>query len=544
MPVLDAASSRDVLREMRRERRAWRVADIDWIDALYKAYLTGIVGIVSIALLSAWAGGDRVATSTAHKVAADGPALLGLLAAVVVTVGLRSGERGGPLAIEAADVRHVLLAPVRREIALGPIAQRQLRHVAFTGGLVGIVAGQLAFRRLPGNDIAWIVAGAAFGASLAVGFAGAAMTVSGRHVRRPLGSLVGVALVAWSIVDVLTDHLTSPLSFFGRLALSPIRFHVVDVVPALALLALAALGYASIGGTSLESSERRAALVGQMRFAVTLQDVRTVLLLRRQLAQELPRSRPWFRVNRGPAVWVRDWRGVARWPKGRIARVVALGAVAGAAARAVWDGTTPLIAVAGLAMFVAALDAVEPLGQDLDHPDRGSSVPIVAGSLHLRHLSTAFAVTLLTGAVGLATAVAIGPDRALTAQVGAVTLVVAAGAAVAGAAGSAITSDPASRGEYAALLPPEALGSITAMRLVWPAAVAIAGFVPVVVARAAYTSTNPTAPSPVQAATSVGIIVLLVVAFVGAWVRFRDDARKWMSDAFAEAKASTGASSS
>jgi hypothetical protein len=191
-------------------------------------------------------------------------------------------------------------------------------------------------------------------------------------------------------------------------------------------------------------------------------------------------------------------------------------------------------------MFVAALDAVEPLGQDLDHPDRGASVPIVAGSLHLRHLSTAFAVTLLTGAVGLAVAVAIGPDRVLTAQVGGVTLVAAAAAAVAGAAGSAITSDPASRGEYAALLPPEALGSITAMRLVWPPAVAIAGFVPVIVARAAYTSTNPHAPSAPQAAVSVAMIVLLVVGFVGAWVRFRDDARKWMSDAFAEAK---GASS-
>src|SRR4051794_41361499 len=36
----------------------------------------------------------------------------------------------------------------------------------------------------------------------------------------------------------------------------------------------------------------RTELVGQLRFAVTLQDLRTVLVLRRQLAQERPRARP------------------------------------------------------------------------------------------------------------------------------------------------------------------------------------------------------------------------------------------------------------
>ena len=50
-----------------------------------------------------------------------------------------------------------------------------------------------------------------------------------------------------------------------------------------------------VAGSSLEAAERRTELVGQLRFAVTLQDLRTVLVLRRQLAQERPRSRPWIR---------------------------------------------------------------------------------------------------------------------------------------------------------------------------------------------------------------------------------------------------------
>jgi hypothetical protein len=528
---VDAGVAREVLRDLRRDRRAWRVAELDWVDALYKAYLTAIAAVLAVSLLSAWVSDDDVAARQAERVATDGRAVLGLVAAVAVAVGLRSGERGGPLAVEAADVRHVLLAPVPRAVALRPVAVRQLRHGVFVGAAVGAVAGQLAFRRLPGAPAGWVVAGAAFGAAVAVGALGAAMIVSGRRVPRPVGSLVALGLVVWSVVDVVTGAVTSPLSLLGRLGVAPLDFHPLDVVPAAVLAGIAALGVGAVGGTSLEASERRAALVGQMRFAVTLQDLRTVLLLRRQLAQELPRSRPWFRVRRGPAVWVRDWRGVARWPRGRVVRLVVLGAVAGLAARGAWSGTTPLVVVAGLAMFVAALDSVEPLGQDLDHPDRAASVPVVAGSLHVRHLATAFVLAVLTGGVGVLAAVAVGPDRTLALGVGAAVVLPAAAAAVAGAAGSAITSDPASRGEYAALLPPEAVGSVAAIRLVWPPALAVAGVLPVLAARAAHTSSDAAAPAPGAAAVSAGMLVLLAAAFVIAWVRFRDDARAWMREA-------------
>ena len=54
-----------------------------------------------------------------------------------IALGLRSGSRGGPLALERAEVRHVLLAPVDRTTALRAPAIRQLRFLAF----VGMVAG-------------------------------------------------------------------------------------------------------------------------------------------------------------------------------------------------------------------------------------------------------------------------------------------------------------------------------------------------------------------------------------------------------------------
>ena len=130
---------------------------------------------------------------------------------------------------------------------------------------------------------------------------------------------------------------------------------------------------------SVEAAERRSTLVGQLRFAATLQDIRTVIVLRRQLAMELPRLRPWFRLrvhgtDRFP-VWDRGLRGIFRWPAARMARLVLLGVVAGFAARGAWAGTSPLVVVSGLRLFIAGLDAVEPLAQEIDHPSRRDSVP-------------------------------------------------------------------------------------------------------------------------------------------------------------------------
>ena len=66
------------------------------------------------------------------------------------------------------------------------------------------------------------------------------------------------------------------------------------LVPVALVAALLVVGFLGLAGLSLEAAERRTSLVGQLKFAVTLQDLRTVLVLRRQLAMELPRSRPWI----------------------------------------------------------------------------------------------------------------------------------------------------------------------------------------------------------------------------------------------------------
>ncbi len=55
---------------------------------------------------------------------------------------------------------------------------------------------------------------------------------------------------------------------------------------------IGAPGRAMLGVWEAGSSPQRMSL--HVAFAVTLQDLRTVLVLRRQLAMELPRAKPWL----------------------------------------------------------------------------------------------------------------------------------------------------------------------------------------------------------------------------------------------------------
>ena len=108
----------DALHELRAARRRRRIQDLDWFEAAYRAYLTGILGIV-ITLLAVVAGSatNPVDASTLADVLKYGPAAVGLVAALALGLGLRSGSRGGPLAVEAgrgALRAAVPAAPARR----------------------------------------------------------------------------------------------------------------------------------------------------------------------------------------------------------------------------------------------------------------------------------------------------------------------------------------------------------------------------------------------------------------------------------------------
>jgi hypothetical protein len=215
-------------------------------------YLTAFFSLVAVLFISSWIGGDELGPWRTSLVLRDAPDVIGVVTAVAILVGLRSGARGGPLAIEPGDARHVLLAPIDRGLALRSPALKQLRFAAFAAIVVGGVAGQLASHRLPGNVIAFVASGAAFGL-VTVGLAyGAALIAGGRRLPILLANLLGGALLLWAVADAVDWLHWSPTGLVGTIPLWPLDVEPLALVPAAVALVAVVLGVVWIGGASLE----------------------------------------------------------------------------------------------------------------------------------------------------------------------------------------------------------------------------------------------------------------------------------------------------
>jgi hypothetical protein len=396
--LIDPPTGIDALHALRAARRANERAQIDWFEAVYRVYLTGFLGVFVTLLAASLLGDHPVSAAGLAAVEEHGPAVAGALAAVALAIGLRSGSRGGPLAVERADVTHVLLAPIDRRRALTGPAIRQLRYGAFVGVLVGAVVGELTTaarwqRRDMGRQ--W----------RRVRFSSSSCRPTGASVTRVCASALTATVLAIVVPGLGGRRCrarSAPTTAFGSLALWPMRVQLVDLLAVGAVAVLFVVGLCTVGRVSLEQAERRTGLVGQLRFAVTMQDLRTVLVLRRQLAQDLPRSRPYLKMGFGRRwpVFRRGIRGLMRFPAARLSRMAVLGIAAGIALRGVYAGNGALLVVAALALYVAALDAMEPLSQEVDQSDRADAVPIERGLLHALHLPAVAIAMALVGLVG------------------------------------------------------------------------------------------------------------------------------------------------
>lgn len=545
-PVVDlepavAMAGLDALRDRRRRRRT---AQVEWFDAFYQAYVIALFAGVAILLGSGLVGGGPVSDAGVERILADAPSVLGLLTALALAAGLRSGSRGGPLALEPAEVQQALLAPVpRRQALMGP-AVRQVRFLLFAAAVTGAVAGQLVARRLDGGIVAWATV-AALWAMLTVGGAVACgWLASGHRLDRRLATLIGALVIAWSVGDLTEVLPQAPTTELGRLPLWPLDAEPLVVVPALVIVAGMGLGLASLGGTSLEHAQRRSALVGELRFAATMRDLRTVMVLRRQLSQEQARARPWVPARRRggrTVVVLRGWRSLDRIPASRLLRLAGLGVGAALAARAAWGGATPLIIVAGVLAFVAALDAVEPLAQEVDHPAVTELAPVDLGSVLVRHLIVPVVTMLGVSVVGLLAVATTRPDGEGWIVAG-VTAITAALAATAGAAISTVKdireSGSSAAAQTESLMPPEAAGTRIIFQAIWPPAVAIFGFVPMVLARHATTATDG---DPVRTVLVAALGVATVAVLVAGWVRFRQEIHTYLEQAMDQQMGAAGA---
>jgi len=300
------------LGDMRAERRRRRLGDVEWGDLAYRVYVTGLACLTVGLVLSGAVGDEALDAGAVESVRLEGPAWVGLGLAVVVLLAVRSGSRGGPLALEAAEVHHVLLAPVDRSRALrAPVVSALSRGGAIGAATLGL-AGSLMSQRLPGDAMPWMGPAALFGAAMALTALGAALLTAARVVPSWVPVMAASALVLWSVADVAGRGPTAPATYAGRMVFWPLHEDGASLGLLALAIALPVAGALRIGGLAVEQARRRTDLVGQLRFAVTQQDMRSVVLLRRQLASERARRRRWFPVPRV----LRRWDDFATWRRG------------------------------------------------------------------------------------------------------------------------------------------------------------------------------------------------------------------------------------
>lgn len=507
------------LREMRRARRRRYVEQIDVMDVLYRIYLAAIFGAIALGVLAGVVHDAPATPAAVEWLRGHGPAAAGAVIAAGVLAGLRAGAHGGPLAIEGAEVQYVLLAPLRRGVALRPAALRQLRVGAFGGAVFGAILGNFVFRRLPGPPVEWILCLALFAAFVPLCFFAAGLVAAGRRWASSTAGLLGLLLFAWSGADLALGWTSSPASMLGELATMPLQEGAAIALAGLGTAAAAAFacaGLLGLGNIRLEAAKRRAALSTELRFSASVQDLRTVVLLRRQLASERPRRGPWLRLEPGGPtrhpVWRRGWQSLLRWPLARVVRVVLIGVAAGTLAAGAWSAAPLALFVPGILLFVAGLDLVEPLAQEADHPTRRRLLPSKPGTLIVRQLTvpvvaSAVVVLIATGAaavVGGGT-MAIGIGLALFAPVG-------LGLACCAAFGA--TSDP-----YAYVLAPE-LGLAVSAAPPIAASMLVGG--PLFTACEAQRRGEPPEAAAIGVALFIAIVAAAAVPFLGQRFARRD----------------------
>ena len=522
----------DVLYDLRRRRKRHRLGDIEWFDAAYRVYLVALFGGGTVLWISSSISDTTASDQAVADIARNGPALIGLITALTFLAALRSGAQGGPLALEAPDVAYVMLSPVDRTRALlRPVTQRA-RSAASLAATFGAIVGQLAGRRLPGTPVAWAASGAAFGITTALLWAGTALIA--HAIRLPLWMATSLGLAGLALqCAALAWHVPGPANLAGSLAMWGWRQHPLDLAAPLLAVIVIIIGVALLQQTSLDALARRSSLVAQLRFAVTMQDLRTVILLRRQLNQEQTRGTPWLAVPR----WIthpiprRGIASVARFPLTRLVRMTAFAAMAGVFQAMVLRGTTPALIGTALMLFVLGLEVMEPLSQEVDQPDRTDSLPIERGELLVRHLLAPAVALVPFAVIAAASAVAVlGTSRAI-----APAAILALPTVLAGAAGGVVSivrdaPDPTKGATAQAFVPPEMAGISSAMRVGLPILVSALAASTVLLVRHA----ERLGTSPVGAALRGAIGAALLTCLIGYWVRRRDQwkrkFRQFMSD--------------
>lgn len=467
----------DAWNDARALKRRIRLQQVTWWEIAASVYTAIFVSLFILLSVNDAIGDEPVSAAGVDDIRKGGPAIIGACAALVLVAGARSGARGGPITPTPADVQWEWLGPAPREEVVRHGLRLALLGAMLAGGVAGAAAGVIAAGRLPGNALEWMALGATSLAFLAVATVAVAGLTAGLGAPPRLVELSVPLVGAVATMEAVSRTELLPTTWLGDVVLAPIDdVSYLGLVPIVAIPALVAVAWRVAPGVPLELIELRSRLVTELRFAIVTADVRAAVLLRRRLLQDRPRRTPWFPLPRlvPGAITRRSLHAALRWSWIRLAQLLVLAVVAGLAVAGHTAGTTPLIAVAALAMWAIGVDVCESLAADVEHEDQWSSSYLTLGGSRARHLLIAV-VFALPPAFVMASVASAGSPQPLPVDPW---LGLAVPAGMTAVVGGAITTMSSPRTMVAAV--PEAAGSELLFRLASPVAVAGLGLAGVV----------------------------------------------------------------
>lgn len=509
------------LKDLSRARRRHFVEKVDIINALYKAYMVGAALLVGGSVLVGLVQSAPLGSAVQKEVVHYGPLYLGLVLGITVFMGLRSGSRGGPLALQGADVRMILLSGVPKTHFLRSKAITQVRSALPAALLIGGLIGGIAHRALGFGTVPLVLEGALVGLLAVILFFGSGYISSGLRLRKWPANFIGALVVIWSAVDVYEQSSNFPGTWIGQLFFSQ-EYGLLAVFTVIIAIAIFLLGIYLVAGLSLEMLEFRARLVGTLRFAATMRDIRSVILLRRQLSGEKPRGgkSPMGKMSLGNGLGAivakRSLESLVRWPVERILRFLVLAVITGFSVRLLWSGSFFPLAVALFALYVAATDLLEPLSQLADRPDALSGIGVQMSRVESRLLLVPFLGMIVFAVIGtLSTAIFSGFHVAL--HVGLICAIPLAASSTAGAAVSILRKQKTAT---SAALMPEVVAITSVIVEILPFIVVAGGFIPVVNSYTLHTLNTGLLDST---AISSGTFSLIFPLAAWTWIRRRNE---------------------
>ncbi len=356
-----------------------RIAYVEMVG-IALLYVTGAISVI--------VGTAPLSSTQVEEVARKAPVVGGLIVSLVGWLGLRSGSRGGPLSVERPFVSLVLLSPLGRRAALMRGAARHLAISIGLGAFLGAAVGIAFSLRMRGSPFLFAMSAGAGGALTALVYSGSALIACGKRFRTGVADVIGLVATLLAATALVMNLPVWPFGAAASVALVPAGAQVSPLGLALPL-GLVFAGLVTLEAADIERLRRRSELVGLIGFAAGGENFRQAWSAYRRLAGERARRNTLLRFSRQHLRWApvlrRDIRSALRWPVIRLLRILAL-ALAVALAVVAASSTTVLLAAAGLAATLLALDCCEGLSQDADHPQMWENLPVSRRRLLVEHL--------------------------------------------------------------------------------------------------------------------------------------------------------------